>query len=127
MSPGMANPTTCPRCLGAFAYGHAGATRIFRGCCCDKRRMLCAACDQAETRDRAQLGVLGAPVADPLDHRHRAELAPARARRAAESFEERTRAEDGFARPRLRPQTPRVGHRRHRVRVLAVEESELEV
>src|SRR5437764_12721890 len=30
MSAGTANPTTWPRCRGPLAYGHAGATRIFR-------------------------------------------------------------------------------------------------
>src|ERR687888_1036695 len=40
MSAGTANPTTCPRCLGPLAYGHAGATRIFLGSCCDKDRLL---------------------------------------------------------------------------------------
>src|SRR5438132_64125 len=32
MSAGTAKPTTCPRCLGPLAYGHAGATRIFFFC-----------------------------------------------------------------------------------------------
>src|ERR671929_2050756 len=127
MSPGIANPTTCPRWRGPLAYGHAGATRIFLGCCCDKRRMLRAACDQPEPRDRAKLGLSGAPVADAVDGRDRAELAPRRARRSAQSFEERTRPDDGLARPRLRAQAPRVGHRRRQVRVLAVVEGELEV
>src|SRR5438552_12343423 len=127
MSPGMANPTTCPRWRGPLAYGHAGATRIFRGSCCDIAPMLRAAGHQAKAGDRAQLGVPSAPVADAVDDRDRAELAPVRSRRAAESFEERTRADDGLARPRPRRQAPRLGHRRRQVRVLAVVEDEVEV
>src|SRR5438477_416758 len=40
MSAGTAKPTTCARCLGPLAYGHAGATRIFLRSCCDKGRLL---------------------------------------------------------------------------------------
>src|SRR2546421_9030040 len=68
MADGMATPTTCPRCLGPAAYGHAGATRIFLGSGCDTRPMLRAAGHQTKARHRPQLGVPGV----------RASAAPAR-------------------------------------------------
>src|ERR687887_2161393 len=39
MSAGTAKPTTWPTCRGPFAYGHAGATRIFLGVRCANGRL----------------------------------------------------------------------------------------
>src|SRR5919204_633226 len=138
MSPGMANPTTCPRCLGPLAYGHAGATRIFRGSCCDKSPRLRAAGDQADVRHRVQLRVVARvafpaaapaaiPVADAVEQRDRAERLPARSRRAAEALEESARSLDRPPRPRPRREAARAGHRRGEIRALAVVEDERDV
>src|SRR5919201_6431749 len=111
MSAGTAKPTTCPRCLGPLAYGHAGATRIFLGSCCDKGpRRLRAAGHEPDLRHRMELGAVSgavvpfarrAPVADAVEEHDRAERAPARPRRSAEAFEERARLRDRP--PRARP------------------------
>src|SRR5919197_1707728 len=138
MSPGIANPTTWPRWRGPLAYGHAGATRIFLGSCCDKPPRLRAAGDQPDLRHRVQRGVVArvaeavaraapGPVADAVQEDDRAERAPGRPRGAAQAFEPGARPLDRPARARSRRQTVRAGHRRSQVRALAVVEDEVDV
>src|SRR5919198_3244281 len=82
--------------------------------------------NQTHPRDRTQLCVPGAPVADAVNERDGPERPPALPGGPAEAFEERARADVRRARPRPRREALLVRHRGGQVRALAVVEDEVD-